>query len=201
MSEENAIGKKQAQKILYLSGMPGSGKTTSMDAISADLGATKIPEFLESIPDLVLFARETDNEEQNLAAQLWTLNQHIRKDLLIKSLRGKIIVDRTWIDTVVYSLIYGKAVAKEIISKINEVDWSNGKNIILVTDLETARERLSERWKISKTDWEYNWEGFIKDLHYYYTAGVGELLGTEVIDTSHIAVNETLEKIKSIFLK
>ena len=61
------------RKILYLSGTPGSGKTTCTEAVSRYLSIARIPEFLEDIPNWVLMTRNTDLEETRLSAQTSTI--------------------------------------------------------------------------------------------------------------------------------
>jgi predicted ATPase len=174
-------------KILYLTGLAGSGKTTIAQALEGRLMATLIREFLDPIPDSVMDTRVDSSQEQKVLAQQWVLGQYSQKNNLVREMTGNVIVDRTWVDALVYSRIYGENVLKAISSEAEDYDWQLGIYVILFADELIIKQRLQQKFGLSESDWKNSWGPYIRDLR----QSVIELAADSnllAIDTSDLSV-------------
>ena len=186
-------------KILYLSGTPGSGKTTCTKAISRELEIQAIPEFLDQMPKWVLDTRKSTPDELKLTAEMWVLHQYIKKNSVLKELKRGAVVDRTWLDAVLYSMVYGDYVTYQILSKVREVEWINGIYLLLIANPNVTEERLRKRFNLSKDQWKSEWKEYVIGL-YEYSKAIGNELNIPIIDTSCLNLVDTLTAIKRQFL-
>ncbi len=150
---------------VYLVGLPGSGKTTTANLLGESLGVSIIPEFLETIPDFVINARVNSSLEQQMEAQLWVLNQHIQKNRLLKENGNFVVVDRFWIDPVIYSTLYHRTVFHTIVEQAKQQDWQRGLGVFLFADPVVVKERLMQRMELTESEWNKDWSNFITTLH------------------------------------
>src|SRR5436190_23854493 len=85
--------------IIFLSGLPGTGKTTVSELLTTQLNARFVPEFLDPIPDWIVTTRAASPDAEKIRAQAWALDQHARKNSLVSlATSPHVVVDRTWVD-------------------------------------------------------------------------------------------------------
>ena len=186
------------KKILYLTGLAGSGKTTIAQSLEGRLGATLIREFLDPIPDSVMDTRVDSNYTLKVAAQQWVLGQYRQKNEIVSDMEGNIIVDRTWIDALVYSQIYGDDVLKSISTEAGNSDWHLGIYVILFADEAIIKQRLQHKFRLTESDWNNSWGLYIKDLR----QSVIELATSSnllALDTSSLSIEEVSDIIEHKF--
>lgn len=153
-----------AAERLYLIGLAGSGKTTVAELLSAQLNALCISEFHDPIPNEVLDTRVDSPLEQRISAQAWVLGQYEFKDDQARNFDGLTIIDRTWIDAVIYAKIYGQAVFDAICQMAEQRDWLPGKYVVLYARVEVIKVRLQGKFGLSETDWTESWQPYIVQL-------------------------------------
>lgn len=186
------------KRILYLTGLAGSGKTSIAQNLEERLGATLIKEFLDPIPDSVMDTRVDSGHSQKVEAQRWVLGQYSQKNDLIAQMTGNIIVDRTWVDALVYSQIYGEAVLETISAEVESQEWHLGMYVILFADELVIKRRLQGKFDLTESDWQNSWGPYIKELRLSVIklADKSNLLS---IDTSNLSVEEACGIIESNF--
>lgn len=153
------------KRVLYLTGLAGSGKTTVAHILEERLQATLINEFVDPIPLSVMETRTRSSFEEKIRAQEWILGQCIKKNQRIEAGEGTIIVDRTWVDALVYSKIYGDDVLEQMSSEARNVAWYPGVYIILFADEAVLKQRLQQKFGITEQYWNESWGPYIQDLH------------------------------------
>lgn len=185
-------------KILYLTGLAGSGKTTIGRVLEQRLNATLVSEFIDPIPDSVMDTRVDSEYEQKVRAQQWVLGQYRQKNTLVGELSGNVIVDRTWVDALVYSQIYGEDVLQAISTEAERDNWHPGIYVIMFADESIIKTRLQQKFGLSENDWDNSWGPYIIDLR----QSVIELATTSnllAIDTSDLNVDFASETIGKKF--
>lgn len=140
-------------KILSLAGLAGSGKTTIGRALEQRLEATLVSEFVDPIPDSVMDTRVDSDYQQKVEAQQWVLDQYRQKNALVSELSGNVIVDRTWVDALVYSQIYGEDVLRAISAEAERDNWHLGIYVIMFADEQVIKARLQQKFGLSENDW------------------------------------------------
>lgn len=186
-------------KILYLAGLAGSGKTTIGRALEQRLEATLVSEFVEPIPDSVMDTRVDSDYQQKVEAQQWVLDQYRQKNALVSELSGNVIVDRTWVDALVYSQIYGEDVLRAISAEAERDNWHLGIYVIMFADEQVIKARLQQKFGLSENDWTDSWGPYIRDLR----QSVIDLATTSnllAIDTSSLSVESASEIIERKFM-
>jgi predicted ATPase len=187
------------RRILYLTGLAGSGKTTIGRALEQRLNATLVSEFIDPLPDSVMDTRVDSEYEQKVRAQQWALGQYRQKNALIGELSGNVIIDRTWVDALVYSQIYGKDVLQAISTEAERDNWHLGIYVIMFADEMVIKERLQQKFGLSENEWSNSWKPYIRDLR----QSVIELATTSsllAIDTSDLSVESASEIIEKKFI-
>jgi len=185
-------------KILYLAGLAGSGKTTIGRALEQRLEATLVSEFVDPIPDSVMDTRVDSDYQQKVEAQQWVLDQYRQKNALVSELSGNVIVDRTWVDALVYSQIYGEDVLRAISAEAERDNWHLGIYVIMFADEQVIKARLQQKFGLSENDWTDSWGPYIRDLR----QSVIDLATTSnllAIDTSSLSVESASEIIERKF--
>lgn len=188
--------KESVRRVIYLTGLAGSGKTSVSKILSERLGAHLIPEFVEPIPDSVMSTRATSPFEQKLEAELWALNQFTRKNAMIGGLSGTIIVDRTWVDVLPYALVYGQDVLETIIEKVAGYEWHTGFYVVLYAEEGVIKQRLQNKFSLSERDWSESWGPYI---HHLRNSVINLTInaGMFTIDTSRLSPEEVSAIIES----
>lgn len=185
-------------KILYLAGLAGSGKTTIGRALEQRLEVTLVSEFVDPIPDSVMDTRVDSDYQQKVEAQQWVLDQYRQKNALVSELSGNVIVDRTWVDALVYSQIYGEDVLRAISAEAERDNWHLGIYVIMFADEQVIKARLQQKFGLSENDWTDSWGPYIRDLR----QSVIDLATTSnllAIDTSSLSVESASEIIERKF--
>jgi deoxyadenosine/deoxycytidine kinase len=190
--EDYSVTSQPTKKVLYLTGMMGAGKTTIAEAMFAKSNVLIIPEFLHPIPNFVLHTRSSDPVEQKVMAQLWTLNEHSEKNSLVDSAKGQIVVDRTWLDTIFYSTIYGRETTERVMEKIEQYKWHPGFYVSIITNPDIVKDRLMTRIDISNQLWEDSWRPFVTNL-YSSVTDIATRAKIPLIDTSNLSLEETIK--------
>lgn len=188
--------KESERHVIYLTGLAGSGKTNVAKILSERLGSHLIQEFLEPIPDSVMDTRVSSPYEQKLEAQRWVLNQYAKKNETVYNLTGDIVVDRTWIDALIYAQIYGQDVLEALTEEASGYEWHLGLYVILYADEEIAKKRLQDKFGLSETDWNDSWGPYINDLRQSLIE-LAVSSGLLTIDTSSLSPEEVSEIIES----
>lgn len=185
------------KKVIYLTGMMGAGKTTIAETIAAKSNVLIVPEFLHPIPSFVLQTRSTDPLEQKVTAQLWTLNQHSEKNSLVNNANGHIIVDRTWLDTIFYSTVYGEETIERVMRRVQQHKWHPGLYISVIATPEIVRSRLMAKINISDESWEESWRPFVVNL-YSSVKDIATRARIPLLDTSDLSLEETIKIIEKM---
>ncbi|MBI4036280.1 AAA family ATPase [Candidatus Daviesbacteria bacterium] len=188
------------QHVLYLTGMVGVGKTTVAEILSQRWRTIVVPEFLDPAPDRVILTRPEHPLQERIAAQLWTLEQHMKKNTIVRERSGTVIVDRTWLDSVFYSTIYGTEVVSCVLNESKNHDWAPGLYTVFIADTDTVRQRLSPRLGISESEWRKSWSSFVAKLR-SSAVEIAVKTGVMVIDTSRSTPEESAHIIESEFNK
>lgn len=171
---------------IYISGTAASGKTTVINEMSKR-GVATMAEFVDQIPEWVINTRAIDSYERKLSAQLWTLEQHQQKDRLIVK---PVVVDRTWVDSLIYASVYGQEVFNAVLEEANHYPWKSGSHVVLVTDTQTAINRLFDRDGRN----EDGWKDFLNQT-IEASIMVSEMFGFELIDSSHLTTQQIINRI------
>jgi deoxyadenosine/deoxycytidine kinase len=188
-------GERAGATTIFLSGLPGTGKTTVANLLKASLGATLIPEFIDEIPDWVIRTRPASPDDEKIRAQSWALEQHARKnELIVQAEAIPVVVDRTWVDTLLYAAAYGETTYRTILGKAEEIEWTKGHYVLLTASPPTIRDRLVARGAIGGSDWHSSWSDFVETLHQVAPLiAEGTLL--QLIDTTTIEAAGVCEAI------
>ena len=191
-------------KILYLTGLAGSGKTTISRVLEQRLDATLVSEFIDPIPNNVMDTRVDSDFKQKVKAQQWVLGQYRQKNALVSELSGNVIVDRTWVDALVYSQIYGEDVLRAISTEAERDNWYLGIYVIMFADEVIIKARLQEKYGLSENDWASSWGPYIRDLRQSVIdlATTSNLLAIDTSDLSVESASGIIErKMLNIILK
>ncbi len=188
------------KKVLYLSGLAASGKTTVASILQERLNAHLVSEFPESIPDYVMDTRVSSSEEQKVEAQQWVIYQYVQKNDVVSTLNGNIVVDRTWIDALIYSQIYGESVLNVISQEAEKYKWNPGLYVLLYADEIVIKQRLHEKFGLSESDWQESWKPYIHDLR-QSVIDLAVESGILAIDTSALSPVQVSEIIEDKFRK
>ena len=183
------------RRVLYLTGLAGSGKTTIANIISQDLEAVLITEFLEPIPDSVMNTRVDSEYEAKVKSEQWVIDQCARKNHMICGLRGNIVVDRTWIDALVYSKVYGEAVLQLIQTEAEKYNWASGIYVVLFANNTSIKQRLQEKFALTENEWKTSWEPYIYDLReaVIKLAASSNLLALDTSDLNPVDASAIIE--------
>jgi hypothetical protein len=174
----------KGRTIVFLSGLPGTGKTTVAALLKARLGGTVVPEFLDPVPAWVINTRPESSHAERLAAQHWTLDQHAKKNALLGQMNGRAaVVDRTWIDTLIYSYAYGVETFQATVRAAELYPWSDGHFFVLSARSTVVRKRMIEKEAITADAWDTTWKSYIAALA-AASAVVASELSLSVVDTS-----------------
>lgn len=188
--------KESVRRVIYLTGLAGSGKTSVAKILSERLNAILIPEFVDPIPDNVMNTRVTSPYEQKLSAERWALYQFAQKNDAVHGLRGTIIVDRTWIDALTYARVYGQDVLEALTEEAYDYEWHPGLYITLYADEEVIKQRLQNKFGLTERDWSESWGPYIHDLQ-QSVIDLAISSGMLTIDTSSLNPEEVSEIIES----
>ncbi len=187
--------KPRSRKVLYLSGLMGSGKTAIVETLGREGYIAKVvPEFLDPIPDFVMDTRPSSPIEEKIAAQLWILEQYEKKNILVKDIRDNVVVDRTWIDCLTYSVIYGPETTGVITAKIAETDWVPGKYIIVYADPRAVKDRLMGNFQLSEEQWDSSWSPYVDALHDTVLEILSHGYGVG-IDTTNLSIEQATQRV------
>ncbi len=121
-----------------------------------------------------------------------------KKNALVSELSGNVIVDRTWVDALVYSQIYGEDVLRAISAEAERDNWHLGIYVIMFADEQVIKARLQQKFGLSENDWTDSWGPYIRDLR----QSVIDLATTSnllAIDTSSLSVESASEIIERKF--
>ncbi len=184
------------RQVIYLSGMLGTGKTTVASLVANRVGAAWIGEFTEPIPPWVYSTRPDDPLEAKVAAQMWTLDQHKAKDQLIKTLSGTVIVDRNWIDSLIYSVDFGEETVAKVAEEAKKYSWEPGTNLMLVVRPEVCKTRTMQRMGFTEEEWSSTWEPYVTRL-YNTTVSMSQKAGINLIDTSDLTIEEVADLVQA----
>ena len=182
------------ERVIYLSGLPGSGKTTITRQLAQRLHATVIPEFLEPIPQWVIATRRDAPISDRIAAQRWVIAQHAAKNLLVREAGREgapVLVDRTFVDAALYAAAYGADTLEATLDELDQHTWVRGLFLILYAKPDVIKSRMIARADCNASDWEAHWRGFVEQL----LAGALELATMAdiyAVDNSDLQLEETL---------
>lgn len=195
LAAEEQKEKPLLRKVLYLSGLMGSGKTTIVKTLGREGYIAKVvPEFLDPIPDFVMDTRPNSPTEEKVVAQLWILEQYEKKNRLVKDISDDVIVDRSWIDCLTYSVIYGHETTEVIAAKIAEIDWVPGKYIIVYADPRVIKGRLIGNFQLSEEQWESSWSPYVNALHDTVLEILSQGYGVG-IDTTNLSIEQATQRV------
>lgn len=190
-------GQVTSHRVVYLSGLPACGKTTVIRLLASELDAIVVPEFMDSIPEWIINLRPGASAEEHLAAQRWVVDQHVAKNdfVLRKRECGRLIlVDRTFVDAVIYAAAYSADIRAAITVKVAGHHWAPGLFIALVARPDVIKERMITRGDSEGDGWERNWRSFVEILQQGYEdlIAVHAVVG---IDTTMLTTAESAEQV------
>ncbi len=185
------------KEIVYLIGPPCAGKSTIINAWQAS-GGIIVPEFTDPVPDYVHNAWLGD-EATRAKAQAWAFEQNLRKNKILTNLvsEQRILVERSVLDVLAYSRVFGGRVATWTETMIARNQWQPGKLILLTTKLETLQQRWLQERGLSPTDWQNQWQPLTAALMREYTRlqetyGIPRLSTEDNLSVTLAELNETL---------
>lgn len=186
--EPDRTGRKQ---IIYLTGLLGSGKTTLGLILKDRVNGIFFPEFIDPVPNYFISVRSNSPVDQRINAQVWAINQHARKNDRINIMNDKVVVDRTWTDAVIYSMVFGSETLYSALREAEKYDWEHGLFVFLYARHDVIEERVRKRLSITKPEWKKEWKPFVYDL---YEMGIQfwENYPVTAIDTSMLTIEETV---------
>lgn len=167
--------------VLYLVGLTGSGKSTTAKILGEKLGAEVTPEFVDPLPDFVMNVKKNSHTETLIRAERWVIGQHAIKN---DALTYDVVVDRTWLDTLIYATIEGGEVVDAVVRYIDSHSWIPGDYILLYADEDVIKERLMERYSLSLSEWNETWASHIHDLK-ESVLHIARNAGIFAVNTSH----------------
>ncbi len=173
---------------VFLSGLPGTGKTTVLSKIALK-GWKAIPEFFDRVPDYV-YTSHNESVASRIRAQDWVLTQNIRKHELAREFLSKnysVVVDRSPVDILAYSLMLGDEIYKDSIDKMLSTNWILGSLYFFNIPIQIACQRLIDRDSLDKST-TIEWLNFFENLSRSYNQLMSSTYATSsgsinIIDT------------------
>ncbi len=183
------------QKVVYLSGLPTTGKSTMLNYLGSIFGQKYLflPEFLEPFPQFVNERGERD-EASRIRAQEWAINQHALKTKIAREDGRSTIMDRGVFDALAYSWAMSNEVFLQSLILVASQSWLEGTIILLDAPDSVIRDRLAQRDGVTADSWASYWQPYITKVRegYYQVEQTCGQFKVERINNT-----ESLEEVKS----
>lgn len=190
----------QAPQIIYLCGLPGSGKSTAASYVARTIGASLIAEFIDPIPEWVVNIRGSASAGDRIKAQLWAVMQHARKNQMLRDERrsaNSVVVDRTFVDAVLYASVFGDTTLTLTLDEVDKHDWLPGVYFLLYAQPNEIKRRMITRGDCTEESWDLDWRDFVSQL----LAGaqtLSQFSEIHLIDNTSFGIEETAAAIINI---
>lgn len=186
------------KEIIYLLGLPCVGKSTIVEEWKKR-GGLVLPEFLEPVPDFV-HNSWLGNQKSKLDAQKWALEQHYKKDQLIKDLKTEspVVVERSPLDALVYGRVLGGEARSWTETQISKRQWAEGTLVLLQAAQDVLRQRWVSGRGLTTDDWNLQWGPFSNLLQDQYLI-LRNMFGIPIVRTD-LPLEGTMKALEDVSL-
>lgn len=191
--------RQSTNRLLYISGLTGAGKTTLSRVLSERQSAELHSEFIEKIPLEFINTNSKSPVTEQLKAQDWVIAQHQQKnELIAHSQTSRIIADRSWLDAIAYGALYSPEVLAHTVERVQSIAWVSGLFVFLIAEKDIIKSRLVTRWGISEEDWQMRWNKDIDDLITIYK-NIAAMTGSALLDSTHASAEEIGDQVSVLW--